>query len=222
MKKSLELGSLSAPKTKNSYFISFEGIEGSGKSTQIKLFETHLKSLGFQVLVLREPGGTEFGEKLRQVMLDGKNEISALAQTYLFLASRAQLLNEVVMPWLQKPKHVVILDRYVDSTLAYQGYAGGLGAQTILKLHDVTPLNNLPHLTFYLAISLEASMARQLKRGREKDYFESKPKDFYQKLIAGYDDVCETFPERVKRINGEKSQAEVTASINQIWENFCG
>lgn len=201
------------PETPGSFFLSIEGIEGSGKSTQIQEITKILEEKKYRVLMLREPGGTEFGEKLREAILQSKTKLNPLAECHLFLASRAQLLEEKILPFLLTPNSVVILDRYIDSTLAYQGKARSLGFETILKLHSDNPLNLLPHRTYFLDISLETSMERQAKRGQAKDYFESQKNEFYQKLLDGYREVSDLFPERILRINAEVSQAEVSKAI---------
>jgi dTMP kinase len=201
------------PETPGSLFLSIEGIEGSGKSTHIKEIETFLKSRGFNVLTLREPGGTAFGEKLRGAILKSKTPLHPLAECHLFLASRAQLLKEKILPFLLKPGSVVILDRYIDSTLSYQGKARRLGFETIMTLHQHDPLNLLPHRTYFLDISLETSMERQKARGQEKDYFESEKAEFYENLMDGYRELADFFPERILKLNAEKNQKEVTAMI---------
>lgn len=208
------------PETPGSLFLSIEGIEGSGKSTQIKAMQDFCEKKGFKVISLREPGGTIFGEKLREAILNSKTPLHPLAECHLFLASRAQLLKEKILPSLLEPGTVVILDRYVDSTLAYQGKARGLGVETVLTLHQHEPLNLLPHRTYFLDIDLETSMERQLKRGQEKDYFESEKHDFYQNLIDGYREVSEIFSDRVLKIDGRKEAHEVTSLIHQDLAGF--
>ncbi len=134
----------------NSYLISFEGIEGSGKSSQIQAFTDYLESQGMTVSHFREPGGTDFGEKLRSAILDSKTSINKLAEAHLFASSRAQLLSEKVIPLLDKPNQIVILDRFIDSSIAYQGHARDLGVEIVLDIHKYYPLNLTPHKTFYL------------------------------------------------------------------------
>lgn len=201
------------PETPGSLFLSIEGIEGSGKSTQIKEIETAVQKKGLRVLTLREPGGTVFGEKLREAILKSETPLHPLAECHLFLASRAQLLKEKILPFLLQPGSVVILDRYIDSTLAYQGKARKLGYETVLTLHQHDPLNLLPHRTYFLDISLETSMERQRARGNEKDYFESQKAEFYQNLMDGYRELSGLFSERILKIDAEKSPAEVTSEI---------
>lgn len=208
------------PETPGSFFLSLEGIEGSGKSTQIKEIENFVQKKGLRVVTLREPGGTAFGEKLREAILNSNVPLHPLAECHLFLASRAQLLKEKILPFLLEPNSVVILDRYIDSTLAYQGKARKLGYETILTLHQHDPLNLLPHRTYFLDIGLETSMERQRARGNAKDYFESQKAEFYQNLLDGYRELATIFPERILKINAERSVGEVTEQIIADLENF--
>lgn len=166
-------------------------------------------------MVLREPGGTVFGEKLREAILKSEVPLHPLAECHLFLSSRAQLLQEKILPWLLTPGSAVILDRYVDSTMAYQGFARGLGLETVLTLHQHAPLNLLPHRTYFLDIEMETSMERQRIRGNEPDYFESEKKEFYEKLIFGYRSLADLFPERILKIDAARSLPEVTSIIQQ-------
>src|SRR5690606_37765132 len=135
------------------------------------------------------------------------------AEAHLFVSSRTQLLHEKILPFLKNQKAVVILDRYIDSSLAYQGKARGLGYETILNLHANSPLNILPHRAFFLDISLETSMKRQELRENKKEYFESEKKDFYSSLVSGYREVAKIFEERVKTIDGSLNPQEVSSII---------
>ncbi len=209
-----------SPVTPESFFLSLEGIEGSGKTTQIKYIETFLKEKGYRVLTLREPGGTTFGEKLREAILMSQTPLHPLAECHLFLASRAQLLKEKVLPFLLNPKSVVILDRYMDSTLAYQGKARGLGIETVLELHRHEPLCLVPHRTYFLDISLETSHERQKLRGNEKDYFESEKNEFYQSLVDGYREMAELFSERILKIDASVNPEKVSTLIKNDLEKL--
>lgn len=214
------IGQFRPPAYPGSFFLSFEGIEGAGKSTQIIKLKDYLEEKNFRVIILREPGGTSFGEKLRSAILSTKSPLHPLAETFLFLASRAQLLDEVTLKELAIPNTVVIYDRYLDSTLAYQGVARNIGIKTILEIHKSFPLNLIPHLTVYLKISLETSLQRQEKRDRDKDYFESQKNDFHKKLIEGYNSAAELFPQRIAVVNGERNEEtvfnDIRALVNQI------
>lgn len=208
------------PETPESFFISLEGIEGSGKSTQIKFLENILVNKGYRVLCLREPGGTEFGERLREAILKSSTPLHPLAECHLFLASRAQLLKEKILPFLLQPKSVVILDRYIDSTLAYQGQARKLGFKTVLELHQHYPLNLLPHRTYFLDIPLEVSWERQRLRGQEKDYFEAEKSDFYNDLIKGYQQMAQLFNERILTIDANSSPEKVSTIMARDLERL--
>jgi len=213
---------LRKPQFPGSYFLSFEGIEGAGKSLQIARTSEFLERLQFRVIILREPGGTVFGERLRNAILESKKDIHPLAETHLFLASRTQLLSEVTLSELAKPGTIVIYDRYIDSTLSYQGCARGLGMNEVLKCHQSFPLNLMPHLTFYLKISPETSLARQKIRNAPKDYFESKGMDFYQLLVEGFDACAEQFSNRIVTIDAENDVDEVQSDIQHCTKKLLG
>lgn len=205
-----------APQFPGSYLISFEGIEGAGKSTQIIRLKDALEAQNFRVLVLREPGGTSFGEKLRHAILENRSELSPLAEAHLFASSRAQLLIEVTLKELNVPNTIIIYDRYLDSSIAYQGIGRGLGVNEILQIHQTFPLTLVPHLTFYLKIKAETSELRQKIRNAPKDYFESKGPDFYKKLVSGYDLLLDLFPERIQKVDAEKSPEEIHHQIMSL------
>ncbi len=202
------------PAIPSSLFISLEGIEGSGKTTQINIIKDFFESKKYRCLVLREPGGTKFGEQLREAILNSQTSISPLAECHLFLASRAQLLFEKILPFLAEAPHsVVILDRYMDSTLAYQGKARHLGLETIIDLHQHHPLCIVPHRTYFLDIDLNTSIKRQEARGQKKDYFESEKLEFHQKLIDGYREVARLFSQRILTIDATQKQEDVSQLI---------
>jgi dTMP kinase len=215
------LSSFRAPAFPGSFFISFEGIEGAGKSTQITRLKKYLEEeKKFRVLILREPGGTPFGEKLRQAILETKTEISPLAEAHLFAASRSQLLTEVILTELAVANTVIICDRYIDSSIVYQGHARGLGVAEVLDIHNIFPLNLVPHLTFYLRIGVETSEVRQKIRNAPKDYFEARGIEFYKKLVVGYDLMHELFPNRILKLDAEGSLDDVTTIILGAMENM--
>jgi len=214
------LKKFTTPNTQGSYFLSFEGIEGAGKSTQLQVVKRHLESKGLSVTVVREPGGTPFGEALRAAILQSDKKIHPLSEAYLFASSRAQLLQDVILPKLGEPKSVVICDRYIDSSLAYQGVARNLGIETILNFHSYSPLNILPHKTFYIKIDLETSLERQRIRNQKKDYFESQGVAFYKQLIYGYDKAAELFPSRISVIDGNQSVDKISTDILEIVEGL--
>ena len=192
----------------SSFLLVFEGIEGSGKTTQINYAKEFLEHSGYSVTCLREPGGTHFGEKLRSAILDSETKIHPLAEAHLFASARAQILFEKIIPLLEQEKNVVILDRYFYSSVAYQGFARKLGAEKIESIHKEYPLNLRAKICFYLKIDLATSHQRQAARGNEKDYFEKSNDEFYHDLISGYDYCANTFDE-VKTIEASKDIQEV-------------
>lgn len=200
-----------------SLFITFEGIEGSGKSTQIQLLKDYFSEKGFSTFLYREPGGTEFGEALRSAILKSTTKISPIAEAMLFASSRAQLIAQEILPKLEEENNLVIVDRFIDSSLAYQGHGRGQGFETIESLHNFGVLKLRPDLTFYLKISLECSLERQAKRNQGKDYFESEQNEFHEKLIEGFDLLSKRYADRIKVIDGEKDQVSV---FNSILENI--
>ena len=208
------------PHSPSSYFLSFEGIEACGKSTQITKISAYLEEKGLRVFTVREPGGTPFGEKLRQAILESTEKIHPLAEAHLFAASRAQLLEQTILKELSVPNTVVICDRHIDSSLAYQGQARKLGAGTILDIHRHFPLTTVPHKTFYLKIDLETSFQRQKQRGSEKDYFEAENKAFYQSLIDGYDLAAKIFPDRISIIEGKSSTDDIFSKIKELFDTL--
>lgn len=214
------LSTFRTPAFPGSYFLSFEGIEGAGKSTQIQSVIDYLEKKGMRVLIVREPGGTSFGERLRQAVLGANHDLHPLAEAHLFASSRAQLLHEVVMKELGVPGTAIICDRYIDSTIAYQGLARDLGASTVLELHRAFPLCLVPHLTFYLRIGVTTSHARQKMRNAPKDYFERQGNSFYEKLVEGYDLAAQLFPNRISVIDGERDfdavNVDILARLDQL------
>ncbi|MCK9582371.1 MAG: dTMP kinase [Endomicrobiales bacterium] len=207
---------------KKGIFITFEGIEGCGKSTQSKLLCKRLRELGFSVLHTREPGGNEVSEKIRTLLLSPANTITPIAELLLYEASRAQLVKEVIEPAIKKG-FVVVCDRFSDATLAYQGYARGLGVELVKTLNKIATQGITPNLTIYLHTSVEKGLSRA--RGLEKsghkagDRIERESLAFHKKVRNGYLAVAKTYPGRVKVINVantiEKTQKLVFETIKK-------
>lgn len=218
------LSQFRAPAFPSSYLLSFEGIEGAGKSTQILKARDYLEEQGFRVIILREPGGTIFGEKLRQAILTSSTDIHPIAEAHLFAASRAQLLKEVTLVELETPKTIVIYDRYIDSTIAYQGIGRDLGVEAVLEMHKVFPLCLVPHKTFYLEIDVETSHERLKQRNLPKDYFESRGSEFYASLLKGYNFAAEIFPDRIVKLDASHSleivQRDIEAKLQDLVFNI--
>jgi len=167
-------------------FISFEGIDGSGKSTQIESFRHYLEEKGIQVMVIREPGGTRIGEKIRSILLDKANcGMTSRTELFLYEAARAQIVDDVILPALRDGK-VVICDRFFDSTIAYQGHARGLDLSAIDLLNRFATGGVQPDLTFLLDLPVADALDRMKVRVGEKDRLELEGYAFMEKVRAGY------------------------------------
>lgn len=183
-------------------FITFEGLDGSGKTTQIELLNSFLKQSGFDVVVTREPGGTDIGDKIRKILLDSKNiQMSYRAETLLFLASRAELVSKVIQPSLNQGK-IVICDRFFDSTIAYQGIARQLGAEKILDMSLWATENIIPDLTFLLSIDVWECENRIKNGKKKKDRIEKEEIDFKSKIQEGYMQLAGKNKERFVIVDG--------------------
>jgi dTMP kinase len=185
--------------------ITFEGVEGSGKTTQAELLGQALSAR--DAIVIREPGGTELGERIRDVLLFGGMEISPEAEMYLFMAARSQLISEVIGPAIEAGQ-VVIADRYHDSTLAYQG--GGRGLATYWP-----PAFPKPDITFLLELPVEGGRMRQLVAGKKADRVESEPSDFHDRVASAYDRLAVDEPKRFMRIDASGSREHVHSQVVQ-------
>ena len=186
-------------------FITFEGVEGSGKTTQAELLGQALQAR--DAVVVREPGGTELGERIREVLLFGGMEIDAEAEMYLFMAARSQLISEVIRPGIYTGQ-IVVADRYHDSTLAYQG--GGRGLATYWP-----PAFPKPDITFLLELPVEGGRVRQLVAGKKADRVESEPSDFHERVAAAYDRLATDEPQRFMRIDASGSREHVHSQVMQ-------
>ena len=191
-------------------FITFEGIDGCGKSTQIKLLAKHLKSIGKEVVLIREPGGTSLSENIREILLNSKHNINEISELLLFEAARAELTEKVIKPALDKGAYV-LSDRFYDSTSAYQGYGRGIDLDKIDILNKVGALGIEPDVTFYLDIPLEMS---QVRSGEKiKDRMERESDDFFRRVIEGFREIAKKNPKRVIMIDASK---EIEATYNLI------
>lgn len=168
-------------------FITFEGIDFCGKSTQVELLKKYLEENGKKVLVIREPGGTEISEKIRDILLDKKNNLMVPeTEILLFSASRSQLVREKIAPSL-KQGFFVLSDRFHDSSTAYQGYGRGLSIESILKIHEVAIGNNVPDITFFLDIPVSLAAERRAKKNNDElDRIELSDDGFYERVRQGY------------------------------------
>jgi dTMP kinase len=193
-------------------FIAFEGVEGAGKGTQIAMVEQYLRDAGVPVLVTREPGGTEVGERIRAVLLDPETgTVDARAEAMLFAAARAQTVATVIRPALAEGK-VVLCDRYVDSSLAYQGSARGLGEQDVLSLNVWGTQGLFPDLVILLHIEPDVGLARS---GEERDRMEREGEAFLAKVADAYLRIAEDHPERFVVVDAAREPAEVFDDVRQ-------
>jgi len=186
-------------------FITFEGIDFSGKSTQIELLKDYLIDHNKKVEVLREPGGTEISEKIRNILLDNKNEkLVAEAELFLFSASRAQLVREKIRPYLEKGIYV-ISDRFQDSSTAYQGYGRGIPIDVVMKVHELAIGETIPDLTFFIDIPVGIANERKKKKAKGKlDRIEVGDIEFYNRVRNGYLEIAKK-EERFKVIDGTQT-----------------
>ena len=193
-------------------FITLEGCEGVGKSRQIKLLEEYLKNNGVEYYLTREPGGTTVSEQIRKVILDGKNDsMTDECEALLYAAARVQLLKEVVKPKLDDGG-LVLCDRYIDSSLAYQGYARGLGVEFVQKINDYAIKNFMPDYTVFLKLPPEIAFKR--KGGVDKtDRLELSGMEFHHKVYAGYLDLAEKYKDRFIVIDASGEKEETHAKI---------
>lgn len=182
-------------------FISFEGGEGSGKSSAINVVKEKLEADGYKVVVTREPGGISVSEQIRDVILAVDNKMSKETEALLYAASRTEHLYRKVIP-LVNDGYIVISDRYIDSSLAYQGYARGIGIEKVLEI-NMFAKEYLPKVTYFFDVRPEVGLARIV--GRDKiDRLDLEGFDFHQKVYDGYKEVCKLYPNRIKVINGER------------------
>jgi dTMP kinase len=188
-------------------FLTFEGGDGSGKTTLINSIADHLASLGYQVAKTREPGGTGLGEEIRRMLLHHKEPVSPYAELALFLASRAQHVFEFIRPALREGK-IVLCDRFNDSSIAYQGVARGLGRKQVKAFAEFVSQGLYPHLTIYLDIDPEIGLQRA-SRARTQDRIEAETLAFHQKIRAAYINTHKKDPYRFRLIDASQSPEEV-------------
>ncbi len=192
-------------------FISFEGLEGSGKSTQVSLLSGKLREKRYALEVVREPGGTRIGEHIRTITHNRENvDLTAVSECYLMAASRAQLVREIIKPSLAAKK-IVIADRFIDSSLAYQGYGRQIGEEEVLSLNKLALDGVFPDLTFFLDVSYLVGHKR--KESGPLDRLDLQQEEFYQRVHAGYKSLAKHFSARIIYIDGNKSMDEISQNI---------
>lgn len=193
--------------------ITFEGGEGSGKTTLIEKLKNHLLLLGKEVITTREPGGSMIAEKIRNILLDNNNQsIKPHTEALLFAASRAQHLDEVIIPNLDK---IILCDRYIDSSFAYQAFGRNLGLDFIKSVNQYA-LNYMPNITFYIDLDPQVGMARvHQNRGHKTDRLDLETKTFHEKVRSGYLELSKIYQDRFIVIEGNRS-------IDEIYQHILG
>ncbi len=192
-------------------FITFEGSEGSGKSTQAGLVYAYLKKKNIPVLLLREPGATKISEAIRRLLLDVRNEhMSCECETLLYMAARAQMVQEVLFPALEKGQ-VVLCDRFLDSTIAYQGFGSGVNRQWIARMGQLVTKGIRPDLTLLFDIAVEEGLSRTQT---QKDRIELRSKDYHQRVRQGYLTLAAKEPQRIKVISVDAKKEKI---FSRVW-----
>ena len=197
-------------------FITFEGADGSGKTTQIEKIKEYLENKGYKCLLTREPGGSDLGNKIREILLHYDGEVDSLAELLLYMADRAQHVKKVILPALDQGIYV-LCDRYIDSSVAYQGYARGLDIERIMNLNSIATDGLTPDLTIVFDIETETAMKRV---GDVKDRLEQEGIDFHKKLCKGYLELAKKFPERIKAVNANLNVDDVFEQVKILIENL--
>lgn len=195
---------------KQGLFITMEGPDGSGKSTQIEAIRRFFNDKGENVVITREPGGTQISEKIRELLLDRDNaEMDPMAEALLYAASRAQLVSQVIKPALDSGTHV-ICDRFVDSSIAYQGYGRGLG-DSVAVINAYAVNNCMPDVTFLMKLNPEIGKSRI--KSSDQDRIEMEKLEFHNKVFAGYEALELEFPDRVVGIDATRNIEEISDEI---------
>jgi dTMP kinase len=202
---------------KRGIFITFEGPEGSGKTTHSRLLCEFLRKKGFKVLHTREPGGVLISEKIRKILLDPRNkDMDVGCEMLLYMAARAQIVKEKILPALKQGK-IVVCDRFTDATLAYQGYAGGMDLKIINNIANIVTKGLKPNITFLLDISAKAGL---LRAGRAKDRMERKSILYHNKVRNGYLSIAKKEPKRVKVLSSTGDLGATQEEIKKVILNL--
>lgn len=197
---------------KKGLFITFEGIDGCGKTTQLEMLDTYLKEKNYQTVLTLEPGGSDIGKNLRQILLHHNGYVSDVCELFLYLADRAQHIETVVLENTKKGA-IVLCDRHIDSTVAYQGYGRNQDIEKINLLNDIATKNIKPDITFLFDVDIETA---QLRVGKVKDRLEKESLDFHKRVKDGYLKLAEKFPQRIKIINSNLEIDEVFSQVKKV------
>jgi dTMP kinase len=200
----------------NGKFIVFEGVEGCGKTTQIQLTGEWLQHLGIEVIITREPGGTELGIDLRRLLLESaKNSIAHRTELLLYAADRAQHVEQIIKPNLTSGKFV-LCDRFIYSTIAYQGYGRGLDIDLINQLNALATQGLEPDLVLWLDLDVEAGMSRKKRTGETADRIEQEKIDFHRRVQQGYTKLALSHPQRIVRIDASFDKESIQTQIREV------
>jgi dTMP kinase len=203
-------------------FVSFEGLDSSGKSTQAALLAERLKQAGQEVLLLREPGGTVVSEKIRSILLErGHVRLRPASELLLFSAARHQLVEEVIAPALRAGT-AVVCDRYVDSTTAYQGYGRGLDLEGVEAINVVATGRLLPDLTLFIDVPFEEIARRRSAAGAVADRMEASGEEFYRNVLRGYHALAALEPQRIVRIDGMRTKEMIAYEVWNLVQERLG
>lgn len=197
---------------KKGLFITFEGADGCGKTTQIEKLNEYLKNKNYETVITLEPGGTQIGKNLRQILLHHDGFVSNRAEVFLYLADRAQHVDEIVINGVNEGK-IILSDRHTDSFVAYQGYARGGDIEQINLLNNIATSGFKPNLTFVFDVDSEVAQQRV---GKTKDRLEGEGLEFHKKVRFGYLELAKKYPERIKVINANLSIEEVFEQVKKI------
>lgn len=197
---------------KKGLFITLEGADGCGKTTQLNLLKEYLTSRGYEIVVTREPGGKGLGEKLREILLNYDGEVSDRCEAFLYLADRAQNIDTIIKPAINSGK-IVLCDRHTDSSVAYQGYGREQNIDNINMLNELAVNGVHPDLTIVFDIDTETSMARV---GAEKDRLESAGIEFHKRVRNGYLEIAKKNPQRIKVVDASQTIEDVQRDVIKI------
>ena len=201
-------------------FITFEGADATGKTTQVALLAEAMQTAGFDCVLTREPGGTTTAESIRELVLDPAMQVGDRAELMLYLAARAEHVQKLIKPALEAGK-IVICDRFMDSTLAYQGIARGLGVAEVLAVNSFATGGLLPDITFLLHVDQAVAEARRQARGQAMDRLEAESVAFKERVRQGFLQVQSMYPERIRLIDAQRDVQVIHAEIMQHIKQIC-
>lgn len=208
--------------TRSGLFLTFEGVDGSGKSTQMRRLAAWLRDAGHDVVETAEPGGTRAGAQIRAILLDpAHGNLGARAELLLYFAARAQNVDEILEPAIARGA-IVLSDRWTDSTLAYQGWGRGLGEEVVQSLDQIACRGRRPDLTFWIDVDVDTALARVTARSATPaaDRMDSQQRDFYLRVADGYRALAGREPSRFRRIDGHGSEDDVFQRVLKLFESY--